>query len=198
MTKKQKMILWIGVGIAGFLLLVILIGGILIPTVLKSYFKLEHRDWIEQYSNAYEVDPYLVSAVIFCESKYRPDAISRAGARGLMQIMPATGAEIAEALGEAYDPDQLFDPETSIRYGTYYLRMQLDRFDNNPAVVLAAYNAGPHRAEQWVADYGLDSRGHICYIPFQETDHYVDKVLGAQKVYEMLYRNAFSAGAEEE
>jgi len=198
MTKKQKMILWIGVGIAGFLLLVILIGGILIPTVLKSYFKLEHRDWIEQYSNAYEVDPYLVSAVIFCESKYRPDAISRAGARGLMQIMPTTGAEIAEALGEAYDPDQLFDPETSIRYGTYYLRMQLDRFDNNPAVVLAAYNAGPHRAEQWVADYGLDSRGHICYIPFQETDHYVDKVLGAQKVYEMLYRNAFSAGAEEE
>ncbi|MDO4852447.1 MAG: lytic transglycosylase domain-containing protein [Clostridia bacterium] len=198
MTKKQKMILWIGVGIAGFLLLVILIGGILIPTVLKSYFKLEHRDWIEQYSNAYEVDPYLVSAVIFCESKYRPDAISRAGARGLMQIMPATGAEIAEALGEAYDPDQLFDPETSIRYGTYYLRMQLDRFDNNPAVVLAAYNAGPHRAEQWVADYGLDSRGHICYIPFQETDHYVDKVLGAQKVYEALYRNAFSAGAEEE
>ena len=115
-----------------------------------------------------------------------------------MQIMPSTGEEIASALGEQYDPDMLFDPETSIRYGTFYLEEQMNRFNKNTAVVLAAYNAGPHRAEQWIADYGFDSRNHIAYIPYGETRKYVDKVLKVQKVYELLYWNKFSAKANGE
>ena len=193
MTKKQKIILWIGVGIAGVLLLTILLVGLIVPGIMWLYCKLEYRDWIDAYSRENDLDPYLVSAVIFCESKFDPSAVSGAGARGLMQVMPATGEEIAEILKEEFAPDRLFDPETSIRYGTKYLRMQLDRFDNNEAIVLAAYNAGPHRAEQWLNDYGLDSQGHIAYIPFEETDRYVDKVLSMREVYRLLYWDAFPA-----
>ena len=191
MTKGQKIILWIGVILAGLLLTAVLLIGVVLPAALRTYCKLEYRDWIASYCEAADLDPYFVSAVIFTESKFDSNAKSGAGACGLMQVMPATGAEIAAALGEDYDPAMLFDPETSIRYGTTYLRMQMDRFDNNPAVVLAAYNAGPHRAEQWIADYGLDSEDHIAYIPFRETDQYVDRVLLMQKVYRMLYRDAF-------
>ncbi len=189
MTKLQKVILWIGAGIASALLTALLLIGLLV----SAYCRLEYRDWIASYSRENDLDPYYVAALIFCESKYDPNAVSRAGARGLMQVMPATGQEIADVLGEEYDPQMLFDPEISIRFGTRYLRMQMDRFDGNEAVVLAAYNAGPHRAEQWLNDYGLDSKGHIAYIPFRETDRYVDKVLSMREVYRILYWNAFPA-----
>lgn len=190
-NEKQKKILkgagWTAVAL--FLLLIIF--GLVIPSCLKNFFRLEYREWIASYSEENRLDPYLVSAVIFCESRFDPNAVSRAGARGLMQVMPATGQEIADLLQEPFDPDQLFDPETSIRYGTYYLMLQMERFDGNPAVVLAAYNAGPHRADQWIREYGFDSRDHIAYIPFKETDKYVDKVLAVQEVYRVLYRSAF-------
>ena len=192
MTKTQKTILWIGAAIAGTLLLLLLLVGVAAPAVLRAYCKLDYADYISAYSEQNELDPYFVCGVIFTESKFRPDAESKPGARGLMQVMPATGAEIAAALGEDYDPDLLFDPETSIRYGTWYLREQMDRFDQNPAVVLAAYNAGPNRAEEWLNRYGLDSKNQIAYIPFGETDRYVDRVLLMQQVYHALYPDAFA------
>ena len=193
MTKGQKTILWIGVILAGLLLTAFLFVGVIAPAVMRSYCKLEYRDWIATYSAENDLDPYFVCGVIFTESKFDPNAVSGAGARGLMQIMPATGEEIAAALQLAYDPDMLFDPETSIRFGTYYLGVQMVRFDHNPAVVCAAYNAGPHRAEQWLADYGLDSKAQIAYIPFGETDRYVDRVLMMEQVYRFLYPNAFAS-----
>ena len=114
-----------------------------------------------------------------------------------MQIMPETGAEIAEALGEPYAVDNLFDPDTSIRYGCFYLRQQLDRFDGNKAVALAAYNAGPNKAALWLSEYGLDSRGRIAYIPYEETRNYVKRVLQAQENYENLYPEALAIKTED-
>ena len=192
MTKGQKMILRVGAMVAGALALLLLLVGVVVPAAARAYCRLDYIEFIRSCSEQNELDPYFVCGVIFTESKFKPDAESKPGARGLMQVMPATGAEIAAVLGEEYDPDMLFDPETSIRYGTCYLRMQMDRFDDNPAVVLAAYNAGPHRAEEWIEQYGLDSKGHIAYIPFGETDRYVDRVLLMQEVYRILYPNAFS------
>ena len=191
-TEKQKSVLKLTAWIAGVLFVILLIFGVLIPAALKQYFKLDFQEWIVSYSEENDLDPFLVCSVIFCESGFDPNAVSRAGARGLMQVMPGTGQEIAELLHESFDQDQLFDPETSIRYGTFYLGLQMQRFDMNPAAVLAAYNAGPHRAEQWIAEYGFDSRNHIAYIPFKETDKYVDKVLMIREVYEVLYRNMFT------
>ena len=114
-----------------------------------------------------------------------------------MQIMPDTGREIAEALNEPFDEEKLFEPDVSIRYGCFYLRQQLDRFDQNVAVTLAAYNAGPHRASLWLSEYGLDSRGRIAYIPYEETRNYVNRVLQAQENYENLYPDELGIGTDE-
>ena len=193
MSKKQKTILITCVCIAVTLVIILVLVLLIIPGILKHVFALSFADMIEQYSYENEVDPYLTAAVIFCESKYDPDAVSKAGARGLMQIMPTTGQEIAETLGVPYGDDTLFDPETSIRFGTYYLRYLLNRFDNRIPVAVAAYNAGPGKASQWLNEYGLNEEGAIRYIPYGETDRYVTKVLKVKKIYEILYRNVFSA-----
>lgn len=188
--KKRKRTVWL-CALVGVIVLALLLL-LLVPKFLRMYFRMDHSDLIATYSDEYTLNPYFVSAVIHCESGNDPTAESHAGARGLMQVMPATGNEIALALGETeFSEEDLFVPETSVRFGCYYLREQMDRFDNNEKIVLAAYNAGPHRAEKWVSEYGLDSTGGICYIPFGETDRYVDKVLTVQRIYEILYKNHF-------
>lgn len=197
MSKKQKTALIVLAMIACCLILTAVTVFWIFPRVMRSRFPLQYIDQIRQYSAEYDLEPAFVAGVICTESKFKPEAVSRAGARGLMQIMPETGAEIAAALGEAYSVDNLFDPETSIRYGCYYLRQQLDRFDQNKAVTLAAYNAGPNKAALWLSEYGLDSRGRIAYIPYEETRNYVNRVLQAQENYENLYPDELGIGTEE-
>ena len=169
----------------------------ILPGVLRTRFRLKYVEQIMRYSEEYDLEPTFVAGVIYTESKFDERAQSGAGARGLMQIMPATGKEIAEKLGEPFDPEDLFDPEVSIRYGCYYLREQLDRFDQNRAVALAAYNAGPTKAGQWLEQYGLDSRGRIAYVPYEETRNYVDRVFQAQENYANLYQKELAKGTEE-
>lgn len=197
MTKKQKTTLIVLSMVMICLILASLMVFLVIPGVMRSHFQLKYVELIRTYSEEYDLDPAFVAGVIYTESKFRENAVSRAGARGLMQIMPQTGAEIAEALGEPYDPDHLFDPDTSIRYGCYYLRQQLDRFDQNAAVALAAYNAGPNKAAQWLSEYGLDSKGRIAYIPYEETRNYVNRVFQAQENYANLYPNELAKKTEE-
>lgn len=187
MTKKQKTTLIVLSMVAVCLIVASLAVFWILPGIMRSRFMLKYTDLIRQYSAEYDLEPSFVAGVIHTESKFKADAVSRVGARGLMQIMPETGEEIAKALGEPFDVDRLFDPETSIRYGCFYLRQQMNRFDQNKAVTLAAYNAGPHRVAQWLSEYGLDSRGRIAYIPFEETRNYVDRVFRAQENYETLY-----------
>ena len=197
MNRKQKVLLIVLAMIAVSLIVSSLLVFGVLPRVLKNRFKLKYTEYICSYSREYDLDPTLVAAVIYTESGFRENATSRVGARGLMQIMPDTGREIAEALGESFSEDLLYQPEVSIRYGSYYLRRLLDRFDQNPAVALAAYNAGPHRAELWIAEYGLDSKGHICYIPYGETDQYVKRVLQAQENYAHLYSDELTLQTED-
>ena len=196
-TRKQKTTLIVLAMIAACLIITSVTVFWVLPGVLKSRFKLEHVDAILRYSEEYQLDPALVCGVIYTESGFKEGATSPVGAKGLMQIMPKTGEEIAEALGEPFSEQNLYLADVSIRYGCYYLRQQLDRFDQNEAVALAAYNAGPHRAELWISEYGLDSKGHIRYIPFGETDRYVDKVLQAKENYANLYAKELAADTEE-
>lgn len=197
MTKKQKTALIVLAMIALCLALTAVAVFWALPSVMRSRFPLKFSELILKYSDEYDLEPAFVAGVISTESKFNPDAVSRAGARGLMQVMPETGAEIAESLGEPFSPDNLFDPETSIRYGCFYLRQQLDRFDGNKAVTLAAYNAGPNKAALWLSEYQLDSRGRIAYIPYEETRNYVNRVLQAQENYENLYPAELGIGTEE-
>lgn len=199
MTKRQRVTLIVLSSVAVFLVLTLLATF----WIMRSLFQLKYVDLIQKYCEEYDLEPSYVAAVIYTESKYRERALSGADARGLMQIMPNTAADIAREFGEDFDPDdpgdleRLYDPETSIRYGCYYLRKLLDRFDRNPAVALAAYNGGPENTAKWLKEYGLDSKGRIAYIPFPETSNYVKRVFRAQKVYEFLYSDQLKRTSED-
>lgn len=113
-------------------------------------YPLDYQDSIKKYSRERNLDPNFVCALIYTESHFNPQANSGVGARGLMQIMPGTGASIAEELGEGgFNADSLYDPDTNIRYGTYYVKGLLDKYDGNEDFALAGYNAGVNRADKW-------------------------------------------------
>ena len=128
------------------------------------------RPLIEKYSNQYGLEPTLMLALTEQESAYDPQAVSRVGARGLMQIMPATGKDIARELGVSdYD---LNDPETNVMFGTYYLKKMMDRYDGDIDKALAAYNAGPGNVDKY---NGIP--------PFKETQKYVKKIKERQSKF---------------
>jgi soluble lytic murein transglycosylase len=134
------------------------------------------------------LDPALVAALVLQESSFDAQALSRAGARGLMQVMPATGRSIARAKGQRFRRAALHDPETSLDFGTHYLRQMSDRFSGAVEKVLAAYNAGPHRVDKWTGLRGdLAAEDFIESIPFSETRTYVMIILANREQYRRLY-----------
>lgn len=162
------------------------------PALLKTRYRLAYEQEIRAAAEEFSLDPYLVCGVIFTESSFHPEAKSGVGALGLMQLMPATGLEEAELLGLAgVTEEQLLDPALNIRLGCAYLRKLLDEF-GNPGVALAAYNAGPGRARQWLEQYGTKADGTLLYIPYPETDKYVGRVNMARGVYSRLYAKVFT------
>ncbi|OQA04782.1 MAG: Soluble lytic murein transglycosylase precursor [bacterium ADurb.Bin400] len=144
-----------------------------------SVYPLRYDEHIIKYAQEYNLDSTLVAAVIFQESRFNTQAVSPKGARGLMQIMPATARMIAKELGaREYD---LFNPETSIRFGSWYLRTLLDKYNGDVEFALAAYNAGSGNVDKWAKAGLMDN------IPFRETNAYVKKIQGHQAVYSDMY-----------
>ena len=130
------------------------------------------------------IDPFLVAAVMRQESIFDPDAVSRSGAIGLMQIMPFTGRTIAQQLDEQFVQDSLSIPQTNIRYGAYYLKSLLNQFKGNTVLALASYNGGPPRANEWFAKNKRKTFDlFIEDIGFTETRGYVKKVLANYWTY---------------
>src|SRR5215216_1750966 len=110
---------------------------------------LQHEDIIRQQAAEKKLDPAMIAAVIYAESRFR-DQESNAGARGLMQVTPATAEFIErDSGGSTFKADDLSNPDINIRYGTYYLRHLLDKFDGNLVAALAAYNAGETNVAAW-------------------------------------------------
>ena len=146
---------------------------------------LRHEDVIRQQAAAKGLDPALVAGVIYAESHF-VDQTSHAGARGLMQITPATAHAIAKRTGgTAFTEADLATPQINIAYGTWYLRHLLDHYDRDEVAALAAYNAGIGNVDRWRAAAGASlSTGDI---PFAETRAYVVKVLSAQRDYRERY-----------
>ncbi len=141
-------------------------------------------------ASAHGIDGYLILALIRQESLFRADAESRAGARGLMQIIPDTGEEIATATGwPEYDPSVLNQPAVNLHFGTHYLERQINRFEGFIPAVLAAYNGGPHNVEVWwwYPERTLDPELWIDRIPFRETRNYVKQVIVHYALYRSLY-----------
>jgi soluble lytic murein transglycosylase len=147
-----------------------------------------------------------VAALIWQESAFDPTAVSTAGARGLMQIMPPTGRTVSRKLGRAAGKKarsktpapNLTDPSTALTLGTHYLRQMLDRYDGRVERALGAYNAGPTRVNSWLAARpNMSAEEFVESIPFVETRAYVMNILEHQGHYRRLYALAATpTGAE--
>ena len=149
---------------------------------------LHHDDIIRQQAKDKDLDPALIAAIIYEESRFR-DQTSHAGARGLMQITPETADAIAKHSGGVrFKQEDLADPQINISYGAYYLRLLLDHYGGNETLAIAAYNAGIGNVDRWVADAGgADDFDKADHIPFPETRAYVENVLQRRQDYRDTY-----------
>jgi soluble lytic murein transglycosylase len=146
----------------------------------RIWYPLRYQTIVRTYAQQQRLDPALLAAVIETESKFDPNARSSAGAVGLMQLTPATAQGIATRThGTKFQLSDLVNPDINVRYGTYYLRLLLDRYDDNERLALAAYNAGEAQVDSWIAE----NEG----IRFSETRAYVDKVERLKKLYRRVY-----------
>lgn len=157
----------------------------------RAQHPLAYADFVTQYALAQELDPALVAAVILCESSYNPQAESRLGARGLMQLMEDTAGWVAHKLGEdgeGYAFDLLYDPETNIRFGTWYLGYLSRRFGGDATKIVCAYHAGQGNVDAWLKNPEYSSDGvTLDVIPTQDTATYAARVLRARDVYRKYY-----------
>src|SRR3954452_17402584 len=156
--------------------------------VVEITLPLRHEDVIRQQAHKRDLDPALIAAIIYQESKFQ-DRTSSAGARGLMQITPDTADFIAKQSGGIrFTHEDLATPQINIAYGTWYLRWLMDRYDERPALALAAYNAGFGHVDKWVASAGgPDEFDPKADLPFPETRNYVLQVLERRRDYARRY-----------
>ena len=150
-------------------------------STLKMYFPLSYFEQVQARSKS--IDPYLILSLIRQESAFNSRARSPVGARGLMQVMPATARSIASV-----SSGRLFDPQTNIQVGTKYFAHRLNQFHGDVGLTLAAYNAGATRVDRWVKRYeGADKVLFMDLIPFRETRDYVASILRNHYWYTRLY-----------
>jgi soluble lytic murein transglycosylase len=155
---------------------------------LRMMYPLPFWDSIVSRARAHRLDPLLVAAVIQQESSFDPRAVSRSGARGLMQLMPGTGRQIARKRRVPYRLALLYEPDKNIEFGTDYLAGMLERFGGRVELALAAYNGGPNRAARWWRELGSeDVEIFVDDIPLGETRRYVKRVTMHYERYRRLY-----------
>ena len=152
-------------------------------------YPLGNPSLVQRYSQDRNLDPSLLFALILEESRYQVQAVSPAGARGLMQVMPQTGRQIAKELKiRRFSEEQLFDPAVNIRLGSWYFARMLEEFGGKVHLALAAYNAGPHMVRKWLAAARSSPEDEFVEnIPYTETRNYVIRVMGSAQVYRFLY-----------
>jgi hypothetical protein len=160
-----------------------------LPNFLSGiFFPRQYEDLISAYSKEQEVDPGLVMALIREESFFRTDVRSPANAFGLMQLLHGTARDIAKGSDLKVKARDLYDPEINIRLGLQYLKTLLEKYDGRLYLALAAYNAGPHRVDQWLEDFpGTGEEEFIEMIPFTETRNYVKNILRNYFFYRYYY-----------
>ena len=157
------------------------------PFLARLAYPVPYLDRVLEEARRHRLSPLLLYAVMRQESLFDPYAISSARARGLMQIIPPTAREIAEALGQPYQESWLHRPAVSIAFGAYYLARQRDRFGRNLWVALAAYNGGPGNAARWWATARGDPDLFYERITLEETRRYLERVVEHLAVYRTLY-----------
>lgn len=191
MSRKKKS----GCGCSTVLLLFIVVGllsyfifGSGRQTVMQVAYPLKYRGIVEKYAAQNDLDPYLVYAVIKVESNFNADAVSNAGARGLMQLMEETANDCAAKQNITIKfPDDLYDADKNVMLGTCYLKGLLKSYGDTE-LALAAYNGGTGNVQKWLKNKDLsDGKGGLNQIPFEETEKYVKKVKHAYERYTEIY-----------
>ena len=176
----------LGLAAAALLAAVVVTG--LNRAVRTHGLPLSHADIIRYQASQKHLDPALIAAVIYAESKFEPRP-SSAGAEGLMQILPATAYYVAHLSGgSSFTASDLAKPDINVAYGSYYLRYLLNHYDGDEMLAVAAYNGGLGNVDRWRAEAQAEgSRLTAGAIPFPETREYVQRVLSAQQAYRATY-----------
>jgi soluble lytic murein transglycosylase len=173
----------------GILLLMVLVATLTIlpfalrvpDAVMRTIYPLRYAETIREASEVNDLEPAFVAAVIYTESRFRPEAQSHQEAYGLMQLLPQSARFIQRRSGIEGD---FRDPRVNIRLGTWFLGYLNDRYDGDERLMLAAYNSGEGSVDAWTSDEGFDIEKDI---PYKETRQYVNRALEAQKTYQDLY-----------
>ncbi len=156
---------------------------------LADYIEMRKNSGYEEYilqsAQEFNVDKSFISAIIAIESDYIANAESSAGARGLMQLVQATGEMVTSNLAvRPYSYERLFEPELNIRFGTWYINYISNQFNGDPVMIASAYHAGPRNAKLWALKYAEDKQTlRIDQIPTEDTKHYVKKVMNAYALF---------------
>jgi len=176
---------FVALGLATLLAVIVLD---LSHAVRKIGLPLTNTGVIREQAAQKHLDPALIAAVIYAETKFDPRP-SSAGAEGLMQVLPDTAYFVAHLSGGVrFTASDLTTPSVNVAYGSYYLRYLLDRYHGNEMLALAAYNGGLANVDSWVAQAGAAGRRmSAAEIPFAETRAYVQRVLAAQQAYRSAY-----------
>ena len=158
--------------------------------MLTKVYKLEYAEYVKKYANEYNVDEYLIYAIIKAESNFEPNAESHRGAKGLMQLMYSTAEDISKRIGIELNEENILEPDININLGTKYISMLIQKY-NNTNLALAAYNAGSGNVDGWIEKGTLKSDGSdIENVPFTETNNYVRKILRDYEIYKNIYEES--------
>ncbi len=185
-ARRRRLVL--ALGVAGLTVLAVVLA---MPTLRKAVnelgLPLAYQDVIRAQAAAKHLDPALIAAVIYAETKFEP-RVSSTGAEGLMQIEPQTAEFLAHRSGATtFQISDLGMPSVNIAYGSYYLRYLIDVYHSVP-LALAAYNGGETNVDDWIAAARAHGRRlAVAAIPFPETRAYVQRVLSAQREYRRAY-----------
>ena len=181
--KKRKLKI-MPVALTAFTFILLLVAVVVIIRVNRDIvYPLEYREIIEKVSAEEGISEHVLYAVIYIESEFDAEAVSKAGAVGLMQLLPATAEWLTQREGVEYSDEMLKDPEFSIRYGAKFLKILYDRYENWDAAH-AAYHAGFGRVDSWLEEgiaYYKD--GQLVGIPINSTDVYVNRLRELREKY---------------
>ena len=156
--------------------------------VMKKIYPLKYSEYVEKYAKEYNIDKYMVYAIIKAESNFEENAKSASNAIGLMQIMETTAIETANKMGLEVTEKDLFEPELNINIGLKYFTYLLNQYNNNYPLAIIAYNAGIGNVDNWIKNGIIKEDGtDIENVPFKETNNYVRKILRDNKIYKELY-----------
>lgn len=156
--------------------------------IMKKLYPLKYSEYVEKYAKEYNIDKYMVYAIIKAESNFNENAKSSSDAIGLMQIMETTALETANKMDLEVTEEDLFKPDLNINIGLKYFTYLLNQYDNNYPLAIIAYNAGMGNVDAWIKDGTIKEDGtDIENVPFKETNNYVRKILRDYEIYKGLY-----------